>query len=224
MLPIRTWTASALVWPRRLLSLGSLASLALVSVACAPGSDADQARAVTAIEQLGGRLVRDAQRDGNPVVKADLAGTRVSDRDLESLRGLSQLHHVVLRGTGITDLGLPQVTTAGKLRNLELDGTAISDSGMPSIGRLISLRDLRLAGTRVSDEGLAQLRSLTKLWVLDLAGTDVSDAGLTHLRSLTALRSLDLRETRVTAAGVARLRKELPTTRICYQPEAQSIR
>ncbi len=220
----RVRSGRALMSPRRLMKLVSLVSLAVVPVACAPGWDTQEARALAAREQIGGRIVRDSGRDGNPVVKADLADTRIADRDLESLRGLGRLHHVVLRGTGITDDGLPLVASAGKLRNLELDGTSISDSGLSIVGRLSSLRDLRLAGTGVSDDGLAHLRGLTKLWVLDLARTNISDAGLAHLRGLTALRSLDLRETRVTEAGVAQLRKDLPIARICFGSDARTVR
>jgi hypothetical protein len=212
------------IWPRRLCHLVALALLALLSAACASRTDVAQDRAVAAVERLGGRVVRDSALEGNPVVKADLSGTLVTDGDLAALQGLAQLHHVVLRKTAITDAGLPLLFSAGKLRNLELEHTSISDAGLSQIERLTSLRDLRLAGTHISDAGLAHLRPLTKLWVLDLGGTKISDAGLTNLRGLTALRSLDLSNTRVTEAAIFQLRRDLPRAQIAWRPLDRSVK
>jgi hypothetical protein len=217
-------TNELIVYSRRSRSALWLACLVLAPVACAPRSDVAEDRALARVEQFGGRIARDSKRDDNPVVKVDLAETPVSDADLNELRSLPQLSHLVLRKTRVTDAGLPLVAATGKLRNLELDHTSITDSGLAHIGQLASLRDLRLAGTRLTDDGLAHLRSLSKLWILDLQGTNISDAGLDHLCELTSLRNLDLRGTQVTPAGFNKLRAALPRVQISYLPGSSTVR
>jgi hypothetical protein len=199
-----------------------VACCAVVPFACGPDPRAGQQLAVVAVEQFGGSVVRDFKRDGDPVVKVDLADKPVSDADLVPLKGLTQLNALVLRKTRVTDAGLANLLAIGKLRNLDLDHTPITDAGLTHLGELTSLRDLRLARTGITDAGLAHLRPLTKLWVLGLGGTNVSDAGLIHLRGLTNLRVLDLQDTKVTEAGVAKLRSDLPHAQISFRSHSRS--
>ena len=204
------------------LSAWLLACLPIISLACGHERGANEKQAVVAVQRLGGELVRDSNRDGDPVVQVDLADKPVSDADLAPLRGLTQLKKLVLRGTRITDTGLQQLAATVKLRDLDLDKTTVTDSGMIQVARMTSLRGLCLSGTGITDAGLVHLRPLAKLWLLGLAGTEVSDEGLNQLQGLTNLRTLDLQDTKVTEAGVARLRGQLPHARISFQARTRS--
>jgi Leucine Rich repeat len=200
------------------------ASFALTALACIPEPSAEQALALAEVERLGGTIVRDLQRDGDPVVKVDLADRPVSNADIIALKGLTQLNHLVLRNTPITDAGLQHLIVTGKLRHLDLDRTPVTDTGLIRVGQLTSLRGLCLAETRITNVGLVHLRPLGKLWMLRLARTKISDAGLVHLRGLTNLRVLDLQDTQVSADGVSRLRRDLPSTQISFGSRGYATR
>src|SRR5262249_43486944 len=79
-----------------------------------------------------------------------MANDDVTDRTLEKLKGMAQLH------------------------SLDVSGTQIRDEGLRIVAELPRLRELRLARTKITDEGfkkyLAPKESLLKL---DLTGTAV---------------------------------------------------
>ena len=76
-----------------------LASCLFCSLACGSDRRGPQEHAVAVVEQFGGSIVRDVERDGDPVVKVDLADKPVSDTSLVALGGLTQLKNLVLRKT-----------------------------------------------------------------------------------------------------------------------------
>ena len=56
--------------------------------ASAQGDNAEQERAIARIEKLGGKFELDEKRPGKPLIKVDLRQTKVTDADLEILKGL----------------------------------------------------------------------------------------------------------------------------------------
>src|ERR1043166_211196 len=77
------------------------------SSACAAGDNAEQDRAIAKIENLGGKVELDEKRPGKPVIKVDLRRTKVTDGDLEILKGFTHLRSLNLRSLlGVTDAGM----------------------------------------------------------------------------------------------------------------------
>ena len=150
-----------------------------------------------------------------------LTDTNVTDVGLASLKELNQLQTLELWGTNVTDVGLANLKELTLLENLDLSKTGITDAGLANLKGLVKLQRLYLRITNVADAGLVNLRELTQLQTLDLGGTKVSDAGIVNLKGLTQLQGLDLRTaggrtTKVTSAGLNDLQKALPNCKIYH--------
>ena len=96
-------------------------------------------------------------------VHFDYDAASVTDRDLEPLKGLTQLQWVDLRGTQVTDAGLEYLKGLKQLQALDLFGTHVTDSGLQRLRGLTQLSSLHLVRTHVTDEGVERLqRALPK--------------------------------------------------------------
>ena len=212
--------------------------VAFVPSGWAAEPNAEQAKAIAAIEKLGGNVTFDEKSPDKPVISVDLSTSKVTDAGLEHLkglshlrqlylydtqvtdaglkhlRGLSQLQKLFLANTKVTDAGLEQLKRLSQLQTLDLMNTQVTDAGLRHLKGLSQLRELFLANTKVTDAGLEHLKGLSQLQTLDLNGTKVTDAGLEHLKGLSQLRELHLFGTKVTEAGVKDLQKTLPKARI----------
>lgn len=162
-----------------------VAVLCPVFVDRAADADAEQERAVAAIQRLGGKVIRDEGGPGRPVAA------------------------VFLRDRG-ADTALVHLKAFPHLRKLYLRCSDVSDTGLKHLTGLTDLEALLLADTAVTDAGLGHLRGLTRLQRLDLSDTGVGDMGLEHLTALKTLRLLNLMDTKVTDEGVKRLQAALP--------------
>jgi Leucine-rich repeat (LRR) protein len=208
--------------------------------AWAQGDNAEQERAIARIENLGGKVELDEQRPGKPVIKVDLRRTKITDADLEILKGLTQLRSLNLRSLGsITDAGtkhlkgltalehldlghtkvgdasLEHLKDLTKLKTLTLDNTPVTDAGLKYLKGLTDLRSLNLClCTTVTDAGVENLAGLTKIQVLDLNSVQLTDAGLKHLQGFTALERMNVGDTKVTEAGIQELSRVLPNAKI----------
>src|SRR5262249_26206907 len=65
--------------------------------------------AIKAVRALGGQIVRDAAAEGKPIVKVDLNGKPVTDKELKSLKELKGLQTLHLIQTQVTDMGLKEL-------------------------------------------------------------------------------------------------------------------
>jgi hypothetical protein len=148
------------------------------------------------------------------VASVDFTNLPISDADLESIKGLTQLRHLSLYNTKVTDVGLQHLNGLTRLQKLELVNTRITDAGLVNLKRLTRLQYLFLNDTQVTDAGLEHLQGLTQLDTLMLDNTKVTDVGLDRLKGLTKLQHLLLNHTQVTDAGVAELQKALPNCKI----------
>lgn len=144
-------------------------------------------QAIAEIERLGGQCKSDEK---GQVLFVSLSGPKVTNAELEHLKGL----------TG--------------LRALSLANTQVTDTGLEHVRELTNLRGLQFYEERVTDAGLEHLKGLTKLENLRLDGTQVTDAGLEYLKGLTGLVGLSLNNTQVTDEGVKKLKEALPSCRI----------
>jgi YHS domain-containing protein len=170
----------------------ALAFLACVAVATAqeeqlPTVPAADAQAVQKINGLGGGAMPLAANTNLLSVNFSLAGAKIDDAALESLKGVTE-----------------------QLVWLNLAGTSVTDGGLKALAGLKNLRRLHLEKTGVGDEGLASVKGLSELQYVNLYGTKVTDKGLASLSGLKKLKNVYLWQTAVTDAGAADLAKALP--------------
>ena len=213
-----------------------LLGLLLAPVLCwAAEPKAEEAKAIAEIEKLGGRVTRDEESPGRPVVAVDfcdwessmkacdaamrhlkgltklrklnLSGTRVTDNGLLNLKGLNRLEVLGLGWTKITDTGLENLNLKGlnRLQRLILSQTQVTDNGLVNLKGMNHLQYLFLDHTHVADAGLVYLQGMNQLQELNLEGTKVTDAGLVHLKDLNQLQELNLSETPVADGGLENL-------------------
>ena len=165
----------------------ALSFLAFVSVARAqeeqlPTVAPADAQALQKINALGGGAMPLAANTNLLSVNFSLAGSKIDDAALESLKGLSaQLVWLNLANTAVTDAGLKTLAGLKNLRRLHLEKTAVGDDGIASIKDLAELQYVNLYGTKVTDKGLASLSGLKKLKNIYLWQTAVTDAGAAGL-------------------------------------------
>jgi RNA polymerase sigma factor (sigma-70 family) len=201
----------------------------------------DEADAVKLVEKLGGKITRDDQQPGKPVVEVDLQVTRVTDADLKDLKGLKKLTTLNLFGCkGVTDAGVKelkelkqltslylyrsQVTEAGvkelkdlkQLTRLILGGAQGTNAGLKELKDLKQLTELRVIGSPVTNAGLKELKDFKSLTKLDISGCKaLTDAGLKELKDLNKqLTDLDLNNTKVTDAGLKEVKELTQLTRL----------
>jgi YHS domain-containing protein len=155
-----------------------------------PTVPAADAAAVQKINQLGGGALPVAANTQALSVNFSLAGAKIDDAALESLKGV-----------------------ADQVVWLNLGGTAVTDAGLKALAGLKNLRRLHLERTGTGDAGVEHLKGLADLQYLNLYGTKVTDAAVASLSGLKKLKSLYLWQTAVTEAGAETLKKALPG---CY--------
>ena len=155
------------------------------------------------IKALGGK----AEFKDGKLRSISLASRRVSDSQLDYLRGLRNLETLDLAATETGDLGLSAVKSLTGLRELILSNTSVSDSGLANLSGLAKLQTLRLDGTLVRGPGLAHLKGLTSLIELDLTSSPVTDEGLKQIGEMRSLERLRLSYSDITDEGLAPIEK-----------------
>src|SRR5262249_40033763 len=134
-------------------SLPLVAGVLLVVVGCAPEEDrVKQARAVTEIERLGGKVKRDESDPDMPVVEVNL------DRATDA------------------DAALKQAALFPRLRKLQSSQTKVGDAGLKALKGLTGLERLMVYDVPLTDEDLKNLGNLTGLKVLVIGHTNITDA------------------------------------------------
>jgi len=93
-----------------------------------------------------------------------------------------RLTHVDLAGTRVSDRELRHLALLPRLRTLDLSRTPIGDEGVVAIAGVPTLWRLWLRGTAITDAALAALQSAQKLDRLDVRGTRVSREAIERLR------------------------------------------
>src|SRR5947209_6639917 len=118
---------------------------AVMLLACLSGAaQADEASAVKAVENRGGKVTRDDKLPGKPVIAVNLAGTQVTDAGLKELKDLKQLTTLSLWGTKVTDAGLKELKDLKQLTTLNLFGTKVTGEGLKELKDLQQLTSLNL--------------------------------------------------------------------------------
>ena len=160
----------------------SVVALAVAQEEQLPTAPPADAAAVQKINALGGGAMPLAANTNLISVNFSLAGSKIDDAALESLKGVGeQLVWLNLANTAVTDAGLKGLAGFKNLRRLHLEKTGVGDEGLASVKGLAELQYLNLYGTKVTDKGLASLAGLKKLKNVYLWQTAVTDAGAADL-------------------------------------------
>jgi hypothetical protein len=167
--------------PPKLLWDASLALLVLAAAAAvvryltahdAPARDFCEAEVLQAIERLGGKVRRDENAPGKPVIAVFLNTPAMTDSGLEVLGELKQLRELDLTGSRVTASGLKELAGLQQLQTLHLgENPAMTDSGLEGLAELKQLRELDLIGSQVTVSGLKKLAGLHQLQTLHLGET-----------------------------------------------------
>ena len=135
-----------------------LVSLAAFLAGCGQTQSVREEAAVNAILKLGGKVYRDEKLPGRPVARVYLRDTKITDADLEDLKGLKGLRNLNLTGTKITDAGLKELKELKGLQELNLSETKITDAGLKDLKELKGLQKLNLSHAKITDAGLKDLK------------------------------------------------------------------
>ncbi len=196
-------------------------SLINMSYAKRARDDANDADSRNRIAELGGVIQQG---------RVSLAGSEVTDDDIETLLDLKRPREINLGATAITDAGVRRLSELRSLHSLTLSGTNVTDNGIGEIEKMRSLMNLELRQTNVTGETIP-VRALRSLSTIDLSRCPVTRAGLENLTNVRLLsnlrlsetdiddsmvdvlasiptRSLELRETKLTVEGIERLKSK----------------
>ncbi|HYT90208.1 MAG TPA: hypothetical protein VEL76_15985 [Gemmataceae bacterium] len=178
-----------------------------------PAKAEAERRAIAAIEEMKGSVIRDPKKPGQPVTHVTFYDP-IDAEAIELLKAFPALTSLGFARIAITDAILARVAELTQLESLDLGGDKVTDAGLGHLKGLTRLESLLVGGAAITDTGLAHLKGFTRLRWLTLDDVPITDSGLVHLQGLTRLRWLHLTKTNVTDAGVARLKESLPYTLI----------
>jgi hypothetical protein len=111
-----------------------------------------------------------------------VGNSRVTDRGLVALRGMSRLEFVCLQGGLKTGEGLGHLAGATRLRHLKLLACGITDAGIDQIIKQANLESLTIRSCRATAPALDRLAGLSRLGYLSLGARLLSDDGKQRLR------------------------------------------
>ncbi len=113
-----------------------------------------------------------------------VGNSRVTDRGLVPLRGMSRLEFVCLQGGLTTGEGLSHLAGATHLRHLKLLACGITDAGIEQIIKHANLKSLTIRSCRATAPALDRLAGLNQLSYLSLGARLLSDDEKQRLRNL----------------------------------------
>lgn len=119
------------------------------------GIGLDELRAIFALKQAGVRMIRESQ--GMPIFAVAFTPENFSPHLLRSLEGLPNIRQVQLAGTAVTDADMDRLLALRMLTGLGLDNTGITDAGLAKLAPLPYLSVIEHEGTTISDDGLTQV-------------------------------------------------------------------
>ena len=119
---------------RQAVAMGTMVVLLIAGLVAA---EETEDKAIAAIAKLEGRIKRDENKPGRPVVALDLTRTEVIDAGLKNLAALKQLKTLDLGGTKVTDAGLKDLATLKQLQVLDLASTKVTDAGVKELAKAL---------------------------------------------------------------------------------------
>lgn len=117
------------------------------------------------------------------VVYAGLDDTATTDADLFFIRDLPHLQVLVLGLTNVSDKGLECVGGLSELHELYLLGDNVSGEGIKHLARVPHLRVLDLRETQVKEDDLERLADFKSLRLLKIGAAGFSDESIMKLQT-----------------------------------------
>jgi hypothetical protein len=156
-----------------------------------PAMDKLVADTIGQVEKTGASLMAIAQDTPELRFSALNVSKDFSDDQLAALKGISpRVKWVDLARTKVSDKGLAHLAGMSNLTRLHLENTAITDAGLDSLKGLANLEYLNLYGTQVTDAGIQKLAALKNLKKLFIWQTKATDAGAAKLAA--AIPGIDI--------------------------------
>ena len=159
-----------------------------------PTADLKPGDPAALVTKLGGKLTRNEEILGKPIVTIDLSNTKVTDREAAELRDLPHLRELNLENCeAITQAGLPYFAGLKDLEILNLRGTRVYGDGLVHLGKLTKLRQLLLPPTlRLSGKQLEPIAGLPDIEVVNFMIPIVDFPVLAQIAKMTKLKELSL--------------------------------
>jgi len=120
----------------RMMLCGLVPWLVLGSVASCRADDAED-KAIAFVEKLKGSVTRGNMLPGQPIVRAYLSDTNVTDEGLKEHAPLTRLSILDLSQTGITDKGLKKLANLSDLCKLSLSDTRVTAAGVKEFQKVL---------------------------------------------------------------------------------------
>ena len=121
----------------------------------------------------------------------DLRNQRIPEGLAAWIAKLPNLRTLVLAGSTLTDEDVQALSASSSLRALDLSSTPITSEALQRIGDLRGLRSLVLGRTSVDDDAAPFLAKLTALEALRLGQTHMTCEAAPTLASITSLREFE---------------------------------
>src|SRR5262245_44627502 len=154
--------------------------------------DSPEDRAVKAVEEVGGSIVKGKNQKGDTTCTVTVAGSELPATFLEELSHLRALREVRANRATFADTRLKGLSMIHDLEVLNLSNSNVGDEGMQAISECKRLRMLWLYGTQVSDAGIVRLSTLRHLETICLGDTKINGKSLRGLTALPRLKELDI--------------------------------
>ena len=98
-----------------------------------------------------------------PITELRISSDHITDRGMEQISGLSNLHSLALICPRVTDVGMSHLTELDRLEHLEVHEAQLTDSSFPHFAKLSQLKSLWLYGGQFTSAGLPELAPLAQL-------------------------------------------------------------
>jgi hypothetical protein len=145
-------------------------------------AEADKAAVAKAVEE--GFIVRKVARGSNLVDVDYVSANPVTPEMINDLAGFGpNILKLNLRHAGITDSQVKTIAGFSNLRRLRLEENAITDTAAADIAGLKNLTYLNLTNTKVTDAGLDQVAALPKLSRIYVWGTNITPAAVDKVKA-----------------------------------------
>jgi hypothetical protein len=173
----------------------------------ARSEDKAQAKAIAALQELGGKIEVDDKSPDKPAIRLVLKGQTMTDKAMPLVTALAKLRHVEFHDTAVSGEGLKALKKLPKLDTLVIRDSIIDDDGMQGLQALANLQKLTLNDTEITGSGLKYLKKLSKLKYLDIAkNKEIDTKGIEGIKELTDLEYLNLSNTKINNKGVEQLK------------------
>jgi uncharacterized membrane protein len=145
-------------------------------------AEADKATVAKVVEE--GFIVRKVAKGSNLVDMDYVSANPVSPGMIDDLAGFGpNILRLNLRHAGVTDAEVKTIAGFSNLRRLRLEENAITDAAAADIARLKNLTYLNLTNTKVTDAGLDLLSTLPKLSHIYVWGTTITPAAVDKVKA-----------------------------------------